>query len=103
MVCKSVRHCTGPRPKPARRRGRGLSDRGRRLQVGGRLRQPDRTPFFRLTPAFGLRLQLPNRYLMSGFYGTGPPAGDRPRRYTAAGQAAACRKRRIGDRKIGAG
>ena len=31
-----------------------MSDGGRPL-VGGRFRQPDRTPFFRLTPSFGLR------------------------------------------------
>ena len=43
-----------PWPGPARRRGRGVSDGGR-PPVGGRFRQPDRTPFLRLTPAFGLR------------------------------------------------
>ena len=43
-----------PRPGPAQRRSRGVSDGGR-PQVGGRFRQPDKTPFFRLTPAFGLR------------------------------------------------
>ena len=32
----------------------GVSDGGR-PPVGGRFRQPDRTPYFRLTPAFGLR------------------------------------------------
>ena len=44
-----------PWPRPARRRGRA--------PVGGRFREPDRTPFFRLTPAFGLRSLRKNGYL----------------------------------------
>ena len=42
-----------PWPGPARRRGRAVSNGGR-PPVGCRFHQPDRTPFFRLTPAFGL-------------------------------------------------
>ena len=61
-----------------------MSDGGR-PPVGGRFRQPDRTPFFRLTPAFGLRSLRKNGYVLTGVDGTGPPTGDRPRRETAAG------------------
>ena len=39
--------------------------------------------------------------VLSGVEGTGPPTGDRPRRSIAAGRAVACRRRRIGDCKIG--
>ena len=73
-----------PWPGPAQRRGRGVSDGGG-PPVGGRLRQSDRTPFFRLTPAFGLRSLRKNGYVLTGVDGTGPPTGDRPRRETAAG------------------
>ena len=52
--------CTmDPRPGPARRRGRGERD-----GTGRRFRQPDRTPFFRLTPAFGLRSLRKNGYVL---------------------------------------
>ena len=70
-----------PWPGPARKRGRGVSDGGR-PPVGDRfrVRQPDRTPFFRLTPAFGLRSLRKNGYVLTGVDGTGPPTGDRPRR-----------------------
>ena len=51
-----------PWPGPAQRRGRGVSDGGR-PPVGGQFRQPDRTPFFRLTPAFGLRSLRKNGYV----------------------------------------
>ena len=51
-----------PWPGPAQRRGRGVSDGGR-PPVGGRFRQPDRTPFFRLTPALGLRSLRKNGYV----------------------------------------
>ena len=55
--------CTmGPWPGPAQRRGRGVSDGGR-PPVGGRFRQSDRTPFFRHTPAFGLRSSRKNGYV----------------------------------------
>ena len=60
--------------------------RGGRRPVGSRFRQPDRTPFFRLTPAFGLRSLRKNAYVLSGVDGTGPPTGDRPRRSVAAGR-----------------
>ena len=61
------------------------NERGRSTAVGGRFRRLDGTPFFRLTPAFGLR------------------SPRSPRRSTAVGRAAACRERRIGDCRIGAG
>ena len=66
-----------PWPGPARKRGRGVSDGGR-PPVGDRfrVRQPDRTPFFRLTPAFGLRSLRKNGYVLTGVDGTGPPTGD---------------------------
>ena len=47
-------------PGPARRRGRGVSD-GEQPSVGGRFRQPERTPFSRVPPAFGLRSLLTRR------------------------------------------
>ena len=55
-----------PWPGPARSRGRGVSDGGR-PPVGGRFRQPDRTPPFRLTPAFGLRSLRNNGHALSSF------------------------------------
>ena len=69
----------GLRKGPARRRGWGVSDDGR-PPVGGRFRQQDRSPFFLLTPAFGLRSLRKNGYVLTGVDGTGPPTGDRPRR-----------------------
>ena len=41
---------------------RGVSDSSR-PPVGGRFRQPDRTPFFRLAPAFGFLLLRNNGYV----------------------------------------
>ena len=45
MVQESVQWVPWPGPRPG----------SERRPVGGRFRQPDRTPFFRPTPAFGLR------------------------------------------------
>ena len=59
---------------------------------------------FRLARAAGCgRPSLRLGAVVSGVDGTGPQTGDRPRRSTVAGRAAACRQRRIGDCKIGAG
>ena len=82
IVQKSVQ--CAPGPGPAQRRGRGVSDGGR-PPVGGRFRHPDRSLFFRLTPAFGLCSLRKNGYVLTGVDETGPPTGDRPRRWTAAG------------------
>ena len=70
LYFEAKHNCTGKRtmcpwPGPAQRRGRGVSDGGRPL-VGGRFGQPDRTPFFRLIPAFGLRSLRKNGYVLSG-------------------------------------
>ena len=51
-------------------------------------------------------LTFQNVSVLSGVDGTGPPTPDRPRRSAGASPAggrAACRERRIGDCKIGAG
>ena len=86
----------------ARKPGRGARDGGPLpLAVGSRFRQPDRTPFFRLTPALGLRSQRKNRYVLSEIDRTCLQIADR--RSTAAGRAAACGEWRICDCKIGAG
>ena len=47
-------------------RRRRVSDGGR-PPVGGWFRQPDRTLFFRLTPAFGLRSLRKNGYVLDVF------------------------------------
>ena len=54
----SLARASTPRP------GRGVSDGGR-PPVGGRFRQPDRTPFFLLTPVLGLRSLRNNGYVLS--------------------------------------
>ena len=65
---------------PGRLGGAAGESDGGRPPVGGRFRQLDRTPFFRLTPAFGLCSLRKNGYVLTGVEGNGPPTGDRPRR-----------------------
>ena len=79
---------------------------GGRPPIGGKFRQPDTTPF---TPVFfGLRLLRQDGHVLlseSTQMASRPPSAGRPCRSTAAAHpaayAAACRRRRIGDRKIG--
>ena len=61
-----------PWPGQARRRGRGVSDGGLPA-AGGQFRQLDRTLFFLLTPAFGLRSLWKNWCVLS--LETAPPSG----------------------------
>ena len=66
--------CTmGSSAGPARRRRRGAIDCSRQ-PVDGRFRQQDRTPFFLLTLAFGLRLLRKNGSCRARRPTAGPPA-----------------------------
>ena len=64
LYLETKHNCTGKRAMGSlARAGSEARSEGGRPPVGRRFRQPDRTPFFRLTPAFGLPSLRKNGYV----------------------------------------